>query len=789
MARVRQQSSVDDDDSPQSPEIIVSDSDAESDPDQRDAKRRRIENISRLYRAGLPVLILSASLRGPFNSAWRNPWAKVRDRENSNSTVDSKESLALGERGNGTTLAQPKHDFTNIACKETLQHRQVHQGQGREERAGQIPHMDLGFHELRTEVIGRHRQPNHQTTSPTTVDQPPKGRRGVPPKNDNAGSWLKTARTCSPQNLQISSREPTPTPTAKCRGDSTGEVTTVPGGSGEQACVVPESARCREDASSADVTTDHPKKMRRRPKGTSRSEALGSVNRQLPAHVLPNVSIAESTSGGASDTAQAKDDPELIIRNHGSSSAWQGASQCGKHGELNLDKRSLASKSLDDHHTRSGSSVAIEIWPKRNIMTSGKSMVSFSDPASAAGNGGHSQATTFSTSQPASLHVLPASTHVPEFEYRRAPAKRRRAQCPRKKSEPRTSISSARRPMNAGDATDRGPDARIRATSVVLAGVESNTTMQIRDAEVGPPGTARRSTNNSLNAVEAKKDGTRPVSRNIDPSCVLAVERSHCKTKNQPSTQRGASFPSQRLITPDNSVGHSPDAIYEQQCTSGLMDEPSTLFCTQAAVEYAERLLQAEIETPAKPQRADPDSSLPSPPPNNPTYDAPDRGLRELDLETPNRAAPESFSTQALLDAATPFVLSTIKRPWRAESHQMRGGRALFDASPTKKQENPKKADNMFEKANRPMKSSAIAGLQRGNSRVRQSERLRRSALKPTKLPKSTPTSSFSISPNGQVTEVSGMPGRLGLDVEIDEASTFLETWTVEDEIRKAVQR
>lgn len=64
--------------SPSTSDIIVPDSDSEHDPDRRDAKRRRIESKGRQYKAGQPVFILSASLKGPFDQGWVNPWAKNR---------------------------------------------------------------------------------------------------------------------------------------------------------------------------------------------------------------------------------------------------------------------------------------------------------------------------------------------------------------------------------------------------------------------------------------------------------------------------------------------------------------------------------------------------------------------------------------------------------------------------------------------------------------------------------------------------------------------------------------
>lgn len=55
-------------------------SDEELDDAARAAKRQRVEKLAESYLQGKPLLILSASLRGPFNDGWTNPWKKNRTR-------------------------------------------------------------------------------------------------------------------------------------------------------------------------------------------------------------------------------------------------------------------------------------------------------------------------------------------------------------------------------------------------------------------------------------------------------------------------------------------------------------------------------------------------------------------------------------------------------------------------------------------------------------------------------------------------------------------------------------
>ncbi|OAL37651.1 hypothetical protein AYO20_03158 [Fonsecaea nubica] len=50
--------------------------DAREDGEQRAAKRRRIEGHATAYLRGQPIFIMTAQLRGPFDSGWKNPWAE-----------------------------------------------------------------------------------------------------------------------------------------------------------------------------------------------------------------------------------------------------------------------------------------------------------------------------------------------------------------------------------------------------------------------------------------------------------------------------------------------------------------------------------------------------------------------------------------------------------------------------------------------------------------------------------------------------------------------------------------
>lgn len=94
---------------------IISDelpaSDDELSEAERAAKRQRIEKLAESYLHGQPLFILSASLRGPFDQGWRNPWKKDR-RAIVNRQADTRGKKPIHNTGRviqETDLRQPKY--------------------------------------------------------------------------------------------------------------------------------------------------------------------------------------------------------------------------------------------------------------------------------------------------------------------------------------------------------------------------------------------------------------------------------------------------------------------------------------------------------------------------------------------------------------------------------------------------------------------------------------------------------------------------------------------------------
>ena len=99
---------------------------------ERSAKRRRIERIAAQCLQGKAPVLLTASLRGPFNDGWKNPWTqakktKRKSSERADSTLDArasgstsqKKELSKAKRRIRSASRKPLETRTKIASPET----------------------------------------------------------------------------------------------------------------------------------------------------------------------------------------------------------------------------------------------------------------------------------------------------------------------------------------------------------------------------------------------------------------------------------------------------------------------------------------------------------------------------------------------------------------------------------------------------------------------------------------------------------------------------------------------
>lgn len=108
-------------------------SDDEEDESARRVRRQRIEKLAETYLQGNPPFILSASLKGPFEDGWVNPWRKTREQKPSENVVEESVGPVVQE----TERRYPRHVYESREQSEARsERRQTGTGQKKAQRSG-----------------------------------------------------------------------------------------------------------------------------------------------------------------------------------------------------------------------------------------------------------------------------------------------------------------------------------------------------------------------------------------------------------------------------------------------------------------------------------------------------------------------------------------------------------------------------------------------------------------------------------------------------------------------------
>ncbi|WEW56897.1 hypothetical protein PRK78_002354 [Emydomyces testavorans] len=195
-----------------------SDFESENDDTSRAAKRRKIERLARDYLEGKPLFIFSASLKGPFNSGWVNPWERSRrPQKDHDENFGSRETepsvpntVALPDTtskpirdfvpSRGPPFPVPNHSVSQ-ASKSRIELSQQKADHRNWEQVAQEPRtMAPGFAPISKRLsIERHRSTSQHTS-------------------DN--EWLKRDRKPIDRLVKDCPRSPSPTPVPRRRRDA-----------------------------------------------------------------------------------------------------------------------------------------------------------------------------------------------------------------------------------------------------------------------------------------------------------------------------------------------------------------------------------------------------------------------------------------------------------------------------------------------------------------------------------------------------------------------------------------
>ena len=830
-------------------DVLYPGSDEEATPDEREKKGLRVEIQGQQYLNGRPLFIQSAGLRGPFEKGWVNPWrSKKRKYE-----IDDIRRFPAAEPEvfppslveAGPTTA--KRGFVKTSGYRSLDYDSENGAPvgieaSRQAAAKRTRHKELD-------------EPHGYHGSSRKIDQ------GVDAAGRTSYHWLKTDRSYPPAVARDDVRSSTPTPAAKPRSKSHAT-----------------SSRPREDSRRA--VTLPPKSSHQKRLTQSKEDTLsnGSTNK------ITTLAASEKAHGETvkpnlpPGTIEPANDPPSHVREI-SLSTVDNVTRYGYEEVKSLSKQAVRQAENEDGQrqakklSEAAVARAIESDEKKNPsrLTPYVSEVVGSDAASSAAL----RAAKVPKPKPKpSPHAVPPSTYQPEFEYRYARKEMSTAtsaqsapfvdapEQPQARLRSRSDSSSSSGSSAFAKALEAAQEkaalksfASSKSTSPAIEGPETKSVKKNRQAlrrlTFTPSGGAK---------IASALTSSRPSSSSS------AIERDKYEMKHQdkplsndpPFLQRTSTKSSARSLTNGNRSRNSiifPEAQTDPIARPPLAQAPSGPstnlletdkqspkvpsfdegdsyldLSTQAAVWKAQRSFQADVVSALTPRLPKKEDLSPMGLTSGKAEITPiAHGHREIKLANAQLMKPsgsddeEPMSTQAMIDAISPFAVTTIKKrppaiPQRIDVVPSTTKKRKLKSPPQAPIFSPKSPSTVAFRTHSPGMSTSPSPSPSPSPEK-----------SPPPIPLSHPTTnskprssltSFSILPNGTLTETSvyqqdgqqqedfpdydislpadpfgfadvGGDGQrrdddaLDLKAAIDEAGSFLGDWDVEAEARK----
>lgn len=769
-------------------DILLPGSDDELSTDFHRNKRRRIEAQGQRYLEGKPLFIQSASLRGPLDTGWVNPW-KRKPRQTKGGI------LRIPHHKDVVDLTEPQVRHVPPAADSRLSAAYFKSGNN---RASVIS--DLGPRVTRVfDPVERRARSTEDGGKPTLRGGIQSKAKQVPPP---AQEWLRSGTKYFSGGRTTTSTSPTPAAVARqATRPKTPINEVVPRTPLSQRAERPPSEISPEDTTSTNqprppsaMSHDIEPDKEIIPSPQLRTEAWVRQNLMKPPKP-PNdgrVGYIETVLDHADETTRlgfygakvlSQEAVLNVLDEEGHEEARRLSQQAAllasqsrvipEPVEMQSSRRSPAEKS------QSPSSIHKAVLSKEtNGLTKGLKLNTSNDTPRA----------------------VPPSSNLSGFQYRKARKEARRLENATNQSPFAQALQAAKAKAEAktikhlsftssGGIKSFGSRSTSRASSVEIARSRGDLRDPTSSREDG-----RRKSGLATSASDSRSNGEE---RN-PPSNVLpeGPEAQMAQPIPMPSG------PSTNVLETDKQSLQFPNT------EEGEGDSYLNL-STQAALAKAQQSFKNTMISPAKDSRKSEihiNGSQPSPT----AYKTPNINLRALpkmltealpdndQLATPSK---EPLNTQAMIDAISPFVLTTVKKKQSSphKSVQLQK-RASFAQSPLP---SPVEA---FCAPRRSLSMSTSSGSPSPTPSCRSPKRM--PASKPAPIlsktstglskPLSTATSTtFSIAPNGTLTEVYQQDGQqqhdgaIGpdsswdLDQALEEAGSFLETLDVEAEARK----
>lgn len=831
-------------------DILYPGSDEEATPNEREKKRLRVEIQGQQYLNGRPLFILSAGLRGPFEKGWVNPWRGKKRKY----AVDDIRRFPVAE-----TEAFPRH--THVQEGPSTAKRTLVGVSG----YGSLDYGSENGAPLATEASGQE-EPTAKRRRHGELDEP-QGyhgsqrnlNKGVTAVDGNRHHWLKMDKAYPHARSREDTRSFTPTPTAKPRSKSHAVSSPQPEHSGRAITVPPVPSY---------------------QKGLSRSKdraiEIGNTNKNIT--VASEKAHVETTKHATTDLRLGATDPVNGMRSNvreRSLSKTDALTRDGYDEVKRLSQGAARRAEVEDGQLQA-KRLSQEAVARAIDGNQGKTSSRLTPYVSEAvvGTDAASSAALRAAKAPKpkpSPHAVPPSTYQPEFQYhytrKGTPASTSPQRAPfvdapeQPQARPRSDSSSSSGSSAFAEALEAAQEkaalksfASSKSSSPAIEGPETKSVKKNRKAlrrltftpsggaKVAPAWTSSRPSSSS-SVIEPGKIEMQyqdKPSSNDPPSLLRTSTKSSAPSLTNGNRSRNS------IILPEaqtDPIAHPPLAQAPSGPSTNLLetdkqspkipsfDEGDSYFdlSTQAAVLKAQRSFQADIVSTLTPRRPKKEKSSPIGSMSKKTEITPiAHGRREIEaanaqlVKSSDSDDEEPMSTQAMVDAISPFVVTTIKK--RPPAVQKRISNI---PSPTKERKaNPPPQVPVF------LPESPTTNEFRTRSPGMSTSPSATSSPSPEKstprIPLSHPTThskppssltSFSILPNGTLTETSlyqqdgqqqqdipdydislpldpfgfddagGDGQRQGstwdLNAAIEEAGSFLGDWDVEAEARK----
>ncbi|KAL8905739.1 MAG: hypothetical protein Q9207_002453 [Kuettlingeria erythrocarpa] len=631
-------------------DILCLGSDAEEASEEHRAKRRRVEAAGQEYLRGKTLYISSARLKGPFPRNWKNPYASTKPRGEAAERAETS-----GNLGHQRSRDIPQRRVALVAPKPD-------EDEGRS-RASKVPLIAPTVHcRLRSPVEHEEIIANHDPVlevsdqdlgpalRPPAVAKASDASEGdrllgiAKPSTHYDRGWLKTskARTKTKPLARDRAKSPTPTPAPRPGNESRAQPEPAPRRGNDQQ--IPPVPRKESRAQSASVVSDSSERHTKRPRPDNKPEdkvvqteeiplkPLGVLNQPTPplepCRIVKEVDLDELDSENKEAYNEAKQLSQLAIRR--AQRDWQA----------HLEAKKLAENAA------------------LRAMTS--------SPASKEG-GTEAAETVHRNSRPPPCEV-PPSTSLPAFEYR----PRKASQSPKRTSF-REDFEALKQKARAEEARKAKVEEKRRLSFTASGRVK----------ERRPQPSLRESQPNLCDDVSPVKPTQKGV---FEDSSAGTKKQSDLVTDPEDSSNRITSLPEAQIVQPPGlTTGYSTEMLETEKLSLKFpsTDEGDSYLdlSTQAAMRKAQHAFDSDAAAtlPLMDGHQVRDSDAIDAARGTPLRDRyPKEAISSprRDFLTPNVDGQEPMSTQAMMDAISPFAMTTVKKPLRERRSESAGSAA-----------------------------------------------------------------------------------------------------------------